>query len=99
MAISEKVRQEQFIIVENFGESNPKTKDFVAKVRQILKGFRPKRLLVVTAERDEALERASQNVTGSTIKTARTVNVADMLLAERVIVAKDALQFLTQRLQ
>lgn len=99
MALGEKMRLDRIVIIENFSDIKPKTKEFVSVIRSILKGAIPGRLLIVTAEPNGALERGGRNVAGLAVKTASTLNVLDVFLARRVILTKEAFEILTKRLK
>lgn len=99
MALAEKVRSGEVHIVKNFADFPAKTKEFISLISRILKGAIPRRLLIITAKANKALERGGRNITGVAVKTASTVNILDILMAHRVILAQDALEILTKRLR
>jgi len=97
MVLAEKARSNKIFVVQDFGGMVPKTKNFLSVMRLLLKNSIPHRFLVVTAEPNETIGRGSRNVAGAAVKTARNVNVMDVLVAESVIISKDAFQILLKR--
>jgi large subunit ribosomal protein L4 len=91
------VRNDALCVIEGFGEgATPKTKpvaEFVAKINP-----EGRKALIVAAEHNPALITSTRNLERVTVRTAADLNVLDVLSARRVIVMKDALARLEERL-
>lgn len=87
-ALSAKVNEEAFSVVENFSLDAPKTKDFV-KILENLDA--DKKVLLVLEDEDANLELSSRNIQGVTVLTPKDLNVLDILSAERVIFTEGAI--------
>lgn len=92
--LSELVRQERLVLVEDFVLDKPKTRDMVARVSAW--GF--KDLLIVTAERDPTLELASRNLGYVSVQHCAEVNPVSLLSFEKVMMTVDAARRIEERL-
>lgn len=94
--LTDRVRNEQLCVLEGFGVDTPKTKSLV----ELYKNLAPegRKTLLVAPERDENLVTSARNIARLTVRTASDVNALDVLDARRVIVMKDALSKLEERL-
>ena len=92
--LSELVRQERLVLVEDFVLEKPKTRDMVARVSAL--GFRD--LLIVTAERDSTLELASRNLGYVSVQHCTEVNPVSLLSFEKVMMTVDAARRIEERL-
>lgn len=86
-ALSTKVLDNEFVVVDSLSLSAPKTKEF-AKVLSNLNAER--KALVVISEADTNLELSSRNIPGVKLISADGVNVLDLLGHDKVIFTKDA---------
>lgn len=86
-ALSSKVLDNEFVVVDALSLSAPKTKDF-AKILSNLNVDR--KALVVIGEMDTNLELSSRNIPGVKLISADGVNVLDLLGHDKVIFTKDA---------
>lgn len=88
-ALSEKVAQDEILVVDSLTLDQPKTKEFAT----ILKNFGlNKRTLVVIAGEDEALLRATRNLNKVTLIDSALINVYDIVVNNKCIVTKAALE-------
>ena len=94
--LSDRVRSDQFCVLDALPCEAPRTKPFAAMVGR----FSPegKRTLFVTAGADRNVCLSARNVPRVTVQTAANLNVLDVLGAYRVIVLQDALAQLEERL-
>jgi len=74
----------------------PKTKTFAAMLGKVAPDSR--RTLVVTAEYDPTTLMSSRNIANVQIKTAAEVNALDVINATRVVLQREALPKLEERL-
>ncbi|WP_075620192.1 50S ribosomal protein L4 [Paenisporosarcina indica] len=88
-ALSSKVLEENFIVLESLALNAPKTKDFL----KVLKDLSiEKKALFVTAELDENVALSARNIPGVSVVTATGINVLDLLGHEKIIVTKAAVE-------
>ncbi|MEJ7421572.1 50S ribosomal protein L4 [Staphylococcus haemolyticus] len=86
-ALSFKVKENNFTIVDNFGFEDPKTKEF----KNILTTLeQPKKVLVVTDSEDVNVELSARNIPGVQVSTAQGLNVLDITSADSVIITESA---------
>ncbi|MBQ3937846.1 MAG: 50S ribosomal protein L4 [Clostridia bacterium] len=85
-ALSSKVADEKFIVVENLELSEPKTREMV----KVLANLKAANALIVTAEVDETVVRASNNIQGVQTTTVGMLNTYDVLKYDTVIATSDA---------
>ncbi|AKG72979.1 50S ribosomal protein L4 [Salinicoccus halodurans] len=87
-ALSAKVNEEAFTVVENFTMDAPKTKDFLTILENLEAS---KKVLLVLENEDVNIELSSRNLQGVTILTPQQLNVLDILSANRVIFTEGAI--------
>jgi LSU ribosomal protein L4P len=86
--LSELVRQERLIVVDNFSVEAPKTKELVAK----LKEFELSDVLIVTAEVDENLFLAARNLYKVDVRDAETIDPVSLIAFDKVVMTADAVK-------
>ncbi|EPD49523.1 50S ribosomal protein L4 [Paenisporosarcina sp. FSL H8-0542] len=88
-ALSAKVLEENFVVLEGLAFNAPKTKDFL----KVLKDLSiEKKALFVTAELDENVALSARNIPGVTVVTATGINVLDLLGHDKIVVTKAAVE-------
>ncbi|WP_332649159.1 50S ribosomal protein L4 [Lysinibacillus sp. 54212] len=88
-ALSAKVVEQNFVVLDALTLDAPKTKDFAA----ILKALEiNKKALFVTAELNENVALSARNIPGVTVLTAAGINVLDLLGHEKVVFTKAAVE-------
>ncbi|MCJ1667536.1 50S ribosomal protein L4 [Staphylococcus sp. NRL 19/737] len=86
-ALSFKVQENNFTIVDNFSFDAPKTKEF----KNVLTTLeQPKKVLVVTENDDVNVELSARNIPGVQVSTAQGLNVLDITSADSVIITESA---------
>lgn len=87
-ALSAKVAEGALVVVDNLTFDAPKTKDAVA----MLTGFEAadKKVLIITDGENENVEKSSRNIEKVKALSNDCLNVYDILNAEKVLLAKDA---------
>lgn len=87
-ALSQKVKNDQFAVVENFDFEAPKTKEFV----QFLANFKAsdKKSILVLDEEKKNLYLSSRNLKGVKTVTASSLNTYDIMNASKVFVFDNA---------
>ncbi len=92
-ALSYKVANNELVVVDDIKLEEPKTK----LVAEILDNFKyDKRTLIVVANRDEALLRASGNIQKLTVAVADLVNVYEVVANVNVIATKEAIKMIEE---
>jgi large subunit ribosomal protein L4 len=88
-ALSAKVLEENFLVLETLVLGAPKTKDFL----KVLKDLSiEKKALFVTAELDENVALSARNIPGVTVVSATGINVLDLLGHEKIVITKAAVE-------
>ncbi|MBI6862597.1 50S ribosomal protein L4 [Lysinibacillus fusiformis] len=88
-ALSAKVVEQNFLVLDALTLAAPKTKEFT----KILKDLSlEKKSLFVTADLDEKVALSARNIPGVTVLTANGINVLDLLGHEKVVFTKSAVE-------
>jgi large subunit ribosomal protein L4 len=93
MSLSDKVKNNQFIVIDQIELAAPKTKDLVVVFKALqkqVKDFGKKQLFLVP-KNDDKLTRASRNIPALTTSLASSLNILDVMKADSVVVLKDSL--------
>ncbi len=85
--LSDKVANDAFQVVEEFGLKDIKTKDMV-KVLNAL--GQTKKTLIVTAEKDDVVYKSARNIQGVKVSPVNAISVYDIVNSNKVVIAKDA---------
>lgn len=88
-ALSAKVNEEVFQVVDSLAMEAPKTKEFI-KVLENLGAA--KKVLLVLETKDEIVEKSARNIPGVTVLTPAGLNVLDILSANHVIFTEGAIK-------
>ncbi len=95
-ALSARILAGDVILVDAVAVKEPKTKQFVSFIADTAKGAR--KTLVVGAQFDETTFKAARNVQTSLLATATDVNTEQLLAFDKIIVTRDAVAKLAERL-
>jgi large subunit ribosomal protein L4 len=95
-ALSERILAGDVLLVENFAVQEPKTKKFVALLAETAKDAR--KTLVIGAGFDENTYLAARNVQNALLVRAADVNTEQLLAFDKIVVTKEALAILSERL-
>lgn len=88
-ALSEKIRQNQVIILDKFELSAPKTKE----VQAFVDAFKFNgSVLVVNKGNDEKIKRATANLAGLDIEEATDINVYEIVSSKNVVLTQSAIK-------
>ena len=94
-ALSLKVREQAFRVVDQFDITQPKTR----QVAQLIKRFTEKpKVLFVTGEKHEPLSLSARNIPGVKVLPVMGLNVYDLLDHTTVICAEEAIERISGRL-
>ncbi len=92
-AFSTKVQEGSFIVVDNISVDEIKTKTMV----KMLEGLgATKKALIVTPEADQKVVRSARNIPGVKTAAVNTLNVYDILDCDKFIIAREAVNKLTE---
>ena len=92
--LSELVRQERLIVVENFSVEAPKTKALVAKLNEL----ELTDALIVTGELDENLFLAARNLYKVDVRDAKAIDPVSLIAFEKVVMTADAVKAVEEML-
>lgn len=92
--LSELVRQDRLVVVENFAVDSPKTKALQSK----LKAMDLVDVLIVTKEVDENLFLASRNLHKVDVRDVQGVDPVSLIAFEKVLMTADAVKQLEEKL-
>ena len=87
-ALSSKVEGNELIVFDALNIEAPKTKEMV----KVLKAVDVSKALIVLADKDEAVERASANIEGVKTTLVGTLNVYEILKYEKLILTKASVE-------
>lgn len=95
-AFSDRMAAQRLIILDKLELPEGKTKELIAKLKNLETLTNGKKYLIVIPERDQKLNRAARNLADVTVRQANNINVLDLLNAESLIILKNALPILEQ---
>ena len=87
-ALSSKVEENEVIVFDALNIEAPKTKEMV----KVLKAVDVSKALIVLADKDEAVERASANIEGVKTTLVGTLSVYEILKYEKLILTKASVE-------
>ncbi|RUO76884.1 50S ribosomal protein L4 [Idiomarina tyrosinivorans] len=90
--VSELIRQDRLVVVENFGVDSPKTKQLAAK----LKAMDLNDVLIVAKEIDENLFLASRNLHKVDVRDVQGIDPVSLIAFEKVLMTADAVKQLEE---
>lgn len=102
VSLSQKVRDGEVAIIDALTLELPKTKIVAQAIGSIIKGAfgsdvkRPS-VTLTTADRNPLLLRAARNLSSTNVRSARELNIFDVLSKRYLIVSKDAVPILVTR--
>lgn len=86
-ALSSKVQDNEFVVVDKIALDSYKTKEIAAMLKAV---GSEKKALIVLPQKDEKVIASAANIPGVKTATVNMLNVYDILNADKFIVAKDA---------
>jgi len=95
-ALSERINAGDVLFVETFAVKEPKTKQFIALVNESAKDAR--KTLIIGQGFDENTFLAARNVPNTQLARAVDVNTEQLLAFDKIILTKDALSVISERL-
>jgi large subunit ribosomal protein L4 len=87
-ALSSKVKDDKFIVLDQLSFEAPKTKEMV----NVLKALNNAgiKTLVIIAEKDDNVTKSIRNIEGVSVINSNNINVYDIVNHEKLIMTKDA---------
>ncbi|MCM8800312.1 MAG: 50S ribosomal protein L4 [Candidatus Omnitrophica bacterium] len=101
-SLNAKLKEKNIIILDKLELKDFKTKNFIdilVSLNLYKKKERPKRILLLVDRMDEKLKLAISNLSFIDINLAKDTNALEVLNAKKLIIFKDALHQLTERLK
>ncbi len=92
--LSELVRQDRLLVVEKFGVEAPKTKELVAKLKELELND----VLIVTEEVDENLFLAARNLYKVDVRDANGIDPVSLIGFDKVLITEGAVKQLEEML-
>jgi large subunit ribosomal protein L4 len=92
-ALSAKAQDGGLVVLEAFELDAPQTSAVTALLRTVDAG---KRVLVVLGSHNEMLEKSARNIAEVQVTLAGNLSVRDLLIAETVIVTRDAIEHIEE---
>ena len=92
-ALSSKVAEKEIIVLDELKFEAPKTKEMIKVLANVKAG---KKALIIMAEKDENVVRSAANIPGVRTTIASTLNVYDILNADKFIIDKAAVEKLQE---
>jgi large subunit ribosomal protein L4 len=92
-ALSAKAQDGGLVVLEAFTLDVPQTSAVTALLRTVDAG---KRVLVVLGSHNEMLEKSARNIAEVQVTLAGNLSVRDLLIAETVIVTRDAIEHIEE---
>ncbi len=91
MSLSDKAKAGRIVVIDAIKFETPKTKQFVQLLAQFGDKVQGKKQMLLLPKIDLSLARASRNLPTVTSTIATSLNIADVLRADMLIVMKDSL--------
>jgi large subunit ribosomal protein L4 len=92
-ALSAKAQDGGLVVLEAFALEAPETRAVTTLLRRVDAG---KRVLVVLGSHNEMLEKSARNIAEVQVTLAGNLSVRDLLIAETVIVTRDAIEHIEE---
>lgn len=93
-ALSSRIVGGDVLVVDSFAIANPKTKEFVAWVKE---NVGVEKALIISTGFDENTFKAARNVQPTRLITSAEVNTEHLLAFKKIVITKDALAQLAER--
>ncbi len=99
-ALSERLREGNLIVIDEFGLAGPKTKDFLGTIATLDLGEAKKqiKMLIVDSLDNENLVLSSRNVQKTKVTNSFGLNIYDLLYHEKLLISKSAIEELNELL-
>lgn len=95
-ALSLRVKDNNLVVMNNLDSIQNKTKDFTKILAKVVDYPKTRKVLVILPQVFEGIINASSNLSGVTITQAKRLNTYEILHANTIILAQDAIEILRQ---
>ena len=103
VVLSEKLRSDSLLVVDNITLKDNKTKEMAEIVKNMTKAVKKIKpndsILLITTTPDEGIRRSSVNLPRVNIAEARNINALDLLSFKYAVILKDAVAVIAQNLK
>ncbi|OGN08336.1 MAG: 50S ribosomal protein L4 [Candidatus Yanofskybacteria bacterium RIFCSPHIGHO2_01_FULL_45_42] len=103
VVLSEKLRSDSLLVVDNITLKDNKTKEMAEIVKNMTKAVKKIKpndsILLITTTPDEGIRRSSMNLPRVNIAEARNINALDLLSFKYAVILKDAVAVIAQNLK
>lgn len=99
MALSDKIKQDSLVIIDNLEIKEFKTKNFLALLNSFEKEILPVRrnLLVINSSKDKQVFYSGRNIKGVNIINPENINIVDLLAHRQVIISESGIKALEKQ--
>ena len=87
-ALSQKVADEKFVVVESINFDAPKTKEFAGVMNNLKVS---EKVLVVVSDEDKNAALSGRNLVNTTVVTPAGVNILNVVVSQKIVITKSAL--------
>jgi 50S ribosomal protein L4, bacterial/organelle len=87
-ALSQKVADEKFVVVESINFDAPKTKEFAGVMNNLKVS---EKVLVVVSDEDKNAALSGRNLVNTTVVTPAGVNILNVVDSQKIVITKSAL--------
>lgn len=87
MALTDKVQSNRLVVVSDFNLAEIKTSNFI----QVMKNFEVNKVLIITEDKNENLEKSSKNVPWVKVMRYQGINVSDILSYDHLFLVQSAI--------
>ena len=87
-ALSQKVADEKFVVVESINFDAPKTKEFAGVMNNLKVS---EKVLVVVSDEDKNVALSGRNLVNTTVVTPAGVNILNVVDSQKIVITKSAL--------
>ncbi|MBD3282213.1 MAG: 50S ribosomal protein L4 [Candidatus Portnoybacteria bacterium] len=96
MALTSKIKDGELILIDKLSIEKPKTKLMEEKINNIFKSInkKPKSILILTADKNENIIRASKNIPYIKMIPANSLNILDVLSFKYLLLDKDSVNLI-----
>jgi large subunit ribosomal protein L4 len=94
MALSSKLKEENLLVLDEFGLDKIKTREFVT----VMNALNTKNALIITEKKNENLELSARNVPNIKVLRVEGLNVYDILKYENVVLLESSIKSIEGRL-
>jgi len=97
MALSEKAKNEQLVIIDDIAMKTPKTKEMVAAMKALKVSGR--QVLMAMAKKSDEVKRSAANIQKLTVISADSLNLEDVLKAKYLVIDQASLPVIEKTLK